>query len=70
MAVLVGVRVLVAVGVGVPHINCIDRRRPACSPPEPPLHTNTVDWLPVSFCTPTVELLFGLANIPYRISNS
>lgn len=53
--VLDGVSVAVAVGVLVPQAICVNTNcSPLCKPAR--LHENCVNLVPVSLCTPTVEL--------------
>jgi hypothetical protein len=59
----------VAVTVGVGHGRLKTRRVPGTNPFDPPLHRKVMYMLPVSFCTPMVALLAGVAIFPPIMSN-
>jgi hypothetical protein len=65
VGVLVLVGVIVAAGHGWVKINLV----PETTWPLPPLQTYSVNRLPVSRCTPIVELLAGVLRLPMIISN-
>src|SRR5581483_1256141 len=66
VGVTLGVAVAVGVGVGVTPPQPAINARPGVSPPV--LHSNCVNRLPVSRCTPTVALAPPPATSPYTIS--